>query len=123
MSDNPIRVELTWPDKALWPNGGHNHHMKVHRFKKAARTEANWATRFAMQRHLYEHDGNPIAIHVVAHPKTTNAVDAQNLIAGLKAHFDGIADALGVDDKYFAAPTVAFAEPMTNGRVIVEVAR
>lgn len=117
----PVRIELGWPDKVLWPNGGHGHHMKVHRYKKAARIEAHWATKFALQSNWFEHDGGKIPIHIIASPKTTNVVDAQNLIAGLKAHFDGIADAISVDDKHFAAPTVEFAEPVKNGRVIVQV--
>lgn len=116
-----IIIDLGWPDKVLWPNGGHGHYMKVHRFKKAARIEAGWATKLAIQGKDFEHDGGEIPIHIVAHPKTANAVDKQNLIASLKAHFDGIADVLEVDDKHFAAPTVEWADPVPHGKLIVRV--
>ncbi len=111
---------LSWPAKELWPNGSHGNYHAVSRARKAARTEADWATRY-VKPHGWKHDGGPISIHIRAHPKTANAVDAQNVIAGLKAHFDGIADALGVDDKCFAAPTLTFAEPCKGGAIIVEV--
>lgn len=115
-----ILVELGWPDPALWPNGSRGHHMKVHRMTKAAREEANWATRYVKPLQ-WTHGGGMIDLHIIAHPKTSNTVDAQNLIAGLKAHFDGIADALGVNDKLFNAPTVEFVEPRHGGRVFVRV--
>lgn len=90
------------------------------RASKAAKEEANWATRAALGRRKFEHDGE-IPIHIVGHPKTANEVDKQNLISGLKHHFDGIALALGVNDKHFAAPTVEWAEPVPRGKVVVTV--
>ena len=44
--------------------------------------------------------------------------DADNAISSLKAHFDGIAEALGVNDKRFL-PSFEFCEPEKPGRVEV----
>jgi hypothetical protein len=118
MERAPITVELGWPAKELWPNGSRAHHFAVSRARKKAREEAFWATRITKPL-VWFHAGGRIAVHITAHRKSAHSVDAQNLIAGLKAHFDGIADALGVDDKFFDAPTVDFADPIKNGRVIV----
>lgn len=119
MSD-PIRITVGWPDKALWSNGGHGHWGTRHKATKAAKSEAEWSTRIAKPRD-WTHDGNPIPVHIVASPKTANAVDKQNLISGLKAHFDGIAAGLGVDDKHFEAPTVEWAEPVKGGTVTITI--
>jgi hypothetical protein len=115
-----IVIELGWPAKELWPNGSYGNRYAIARARKAAREEAFWATKYVKPL-SWKHGGQPIAIHIIGHTKTANAVDAQNLIIGLKAHFDGIADALGVNDKHFAAPTVSFAEPVKGGRVEIEV--
>lgn len=115
-----MEIELGWPAKELWPNGGRGHPMAVYRATKAAKDEAFWATKIVKPLD-WKHDGNKIAIHIIARRKTEHAVDAQNLIAGLKAQFDGIALALGVDDKHFHAPTVEWAEPVRGGRIVVTV--
>ena len=46
--------------------------------------------------------------------------DDDNMIASLKAARDGIADALGVNDRRFR-PNYVFAEPEKPGRVEVEI--
>lgn len=47
--------------------------------------------------------------------------DADNAVASLKAYQDGIAAALGVDDRHFAQPDVLFGERVKDGAVVVEV--
>ena len=115
-----MEIDLSWPDKLLWPNGGRSNRYAVHRVGKKAKDDAFWATKIVKPLD-WTHDGEPISIHIRAYPKTANAVDAQNLISGLKMQFDGIASALGVDDKHFRAPTVEWADPVKGGRVIVIV--
>jgi hypothetical protein len=39
----------------------------------------------------------------------------------VKAHLDGIADALGVNDRDFDAPTVEFADRCQRGKIIVRI--
>lgn len=96
--------------------------MAMARVKKAAREEANWATRY-VKPITWKHDGTSrFDLHIMVHPMPVGPVpDQQNIIAALKAHFDGIADALGVNDKLFNAPTLEFIERTRNGKIYVRV--
>lgn len=115
----PLTIDLSWPAPELSPNA-RVHPMVAHRFKKAAKTEAGWATKIARSIR-WAHDG-PIAIHIIAQPpKAWRTGDADNLIARLKAHLDGIADALGVNDRQFQAPTLAWADRCERGKVVIEL--
>lgn len=62
-----------------------------------------------------------VSVALTVHPKTRNAVDPDNCVASLKAYADGIAQAMGVDDKVFDAPTVTFGEPVKGGLFRVTV--
>ena len=86
---------LAWPNKALWPNGGHGHHFAVHRAKKAARQEAQVeALASGIRRQERAH------IHVTWFPKAKGPPpDKDNCIASFKAAQDGIAAALGMNDR------------------------
>jgi crossover junction endodeoxyribonuclease RusA len=110
----PLTIELSWPAKELSPNA-RVHHMALHRFKKAAKTEAHWATRIARPM-AWGHDG-PFGVHIIAYPPDNRARDADNLIASLKAHLDGIAGSLEVNDRLFEAPTLQWAEPAKRARI------
>jgi crossover junction endodeoxyribonuclease RusA len=57
---------------------------------------------------------------VTFQPPDKRRRDRDNLQASLKAHFDGIADALGVNDSLFV-PTYAIGEPVKGGAVRVEI--
>lgn len=115
----PLIVELSWPAKELSPNA-RVHHMVKHRFAKAAKIEAGWATRL-VRPIGWAHDG-PLSIAVTAHPpKNWSTGDNDNLIARLKSHFDGIAEVLGVNDRQFEAPTVTWADKTERGKVTVEI--
>lgn len=121
MAGGVITIELGWPRKELSPNTP-VHHMKRARFKKAAKIEAGWATKLALQSNRdWEPDGT-IKVHFLAHPpKNWSTGDKDNLIARAKSHLDGIALVLGVDDKIFDAPTVAWADKTEIGKLIVEL--
>jgi hypothetical protein len=58
---------------------------------------------------------------VTIHPKTGNVIDRDNAHASLKSYADGIAQALGVDDKLFNTPSLTFGEPIKGGLVRIEV--
>lgn len=119
MGAGNITVELAWPPRQLSPNGRF-HHMEVYRFKKAAKDTAYWVTKETLGRQTCEHNGT-VAVRIIAHPiKGKAQPDADNLMACMKGALDGIALALGIDDKHFA-PSVEFAEPVTGGRVTVTI--
>lgn len=113
---NPLVIELGWPAKQLSPNA-RVHHMVKHRYAKAAKIEAGWATKFARP-HDFGTDGL-IAVHIRACPPINRQRDADNLIASLKSHLDGIAEVLGVNDVQFQAPTIDWSDLGPAGRIFI----
>lgn len=109
---------LPFPVKILWPNG-RGHWAEKARAVKAARQSA-WAAALAAGVKSLPVGGG-FAIFVTIHPKTRNAIDADNAVASLKASLDGIADALGVDDRTFETPVISFGEPIKGGLMRVTV--
>ena len=107
-------IKLPYPDKALWPNGRAHWAVKAREAKKL-RTAAAWAAKAAS----IKIGDSPIPVHIVVHPKATGRiVDKDNAIAACKSAIDGIADALGIDDRHFAAPTVEVSPERTGQFVI-----
>ena len=100
--------------------------MAIWRVKKAAREEANWSVRIAKNRNWKPDPAARFDLHIICHPIKLpqgggTPPDQQNVIAALKAHFDGFADALNVNDRQFNAPTLEFGERKPNGKIMVRV--
>jgi crossover junction endodeoxyribonuclease RusA len=114
-----LLIELSWPAKQLSPNA-RVHHMVKHRYAKAAKIEAGWATK--MVRPFDWSSDGPLAVAVTAYPpKNWSTADNDNFIARLKSHFDGIAQVLGVNDSQFEAPTVKWSDKTERGKVVVTI--
>lgn len=110
-------LDLPYPHKALWPNGRFHWAAKAREVKK----HKNWAFMSARQKPLPTFADGKVPVRLVVHPKATGPLpDKDNCIAALKAYQDGIAAAIGIDDKHFAAPTVEFSDRRT-GRFKVEI--
>jgi crossover junction endodeoxyribonuclease RusA len=114
----PLLIELSWPAKELSPNS-RVHHMVLHRFKKAAKKEAGWATKI-VRPFNWGSDG-PFDVHLRAYPPDRHARDADNLIASVKAHLDGIAEVLDIDDSEFNAPTVEWCDVTQRGKLVIRI--
>jgi crossover junction endodeoxyribonuclease RusA len=115
-----LDIEIGWPAQELSPNA-RVHPMVKHRFSKAAKIEAGWATKIAMPFH-WQPSGERISVHLIAHPpKAWRTGDDDNLIARVKSHLDGIASVLGVNDREFMAPTVEWADRCERGKLIVRI--
>lgn len=113
-------IVLPWPDKGLSPNA-RLHWARLAKLKAAAREEAAWATKAAIP--LRDRQGlaqgeDPIDVLLTFTPPDKRPRDRDNMQYAMKAALDGIADALGVDDRRFR-PTYAFVEPAKPGRVEV----
>lgn len=120
-----IIVNLPWPDSRLSPNA-RVHWAVLSGLKKKARADAAKAVYDALQRGLRETrlsiaGTGPIHLTVLFYPPDKRRRDADNLIASMKASFDGIADALGVDDHRFRGAYDIVPEPEKPGRVEVEI--
>lgn len=98
-----MTIVLPIPDRNLSPNG-RGHWSGKSRLTKNARRLAKLLTLEAIGRDYHAH-GRPVpafAGYSLAHYFPTDARrDDDNADAACKAYRDGIADALGIDDRYF----------------------
>lgn len=110
-------IELAWPDKILSPNS-RAHWRRRAVVTAAARKEGYYVTKAAK---IGIQAGDvPVTLHTVLCPPDRRARDMDNAISAGKAHRDGIADALGIDDKHFRL-SFAWGEPVKGGKVVVTV--
>ena len=116
-----LLIELGWPAKALWSNFRSRSHWPRSRATAAAVQEAWGATKAAMRSGKYPHNGERLAFVITAYPPTKRRADDDNVVAAVKPFRDGIARALGIDDKFFDQ-RLQWGEPVKGGRVVVEVA-
>ena len=99
MSDKPGMMQITfgWPSKHLSPNA------RVHwavRSKKAKEYRAACYINALAAKPLIDWEGD-IHLWVDYYPPDKRARDQDNMISSSKALFDGLADALKVNDKRF----------------------
>lgn len=118
-----MRVVLPWPDKGLNPNA-RLHWAPKAKLKATARDYARIATYEAMQRYLatqahYEGE-HKLGVTVTFYPPDNRRRDDDNMVGSFKAYRDGIADALGVDDRRFQ-PHYFFEAAQAPGSIVVEV--
>lgn len=114
-------IELPFPPAELSPN------KRLHWRVKAKHTSgyrlcARMYTSVEIppiDRGRWPYDGE-IPISVTFFPPDKRRRDRDNMLASFKAGFDGIADALGVDDNRFI-PTHRVGEVVRGGKVIVEI--
>ena len=110
-------ITLPWPDTILTPNA-RPHHMALHRAKKKARRDAFLICREAKVKQV---DWAKVVLIETYHNPTGRVErDEDNAKGGLKAYRDGIADALGVDDKNFTSP-YRIGEKRPGGAVVVQI--
>lgn len=114
-----MMVELPWPAAAL--SGHHDVHWRVLQpIKKKHREWAMKATlagRNSLQIDLVGNGDIPVSATFYPPDKRTDRV---NMPARLKPYWDGIADALAINDRRFL-PSFHFAEPVKNPRVVVVI--
>ena len=119
-----MRIVLPWPDKRLSPNARLHWKPKSAGVKKArwdaayAALEAAGGALSEFRRTWAEQTRIPVRFRFYAPDR--RARDDDKVIACMKAARDGIADALGVNDRRFQS-TYEFAEPEKPGRVEIEV--
>lgn len=116
-----VTLKLSWPARPLWQNSN-AHFMAKARAVKAARREAMIASQAVGLHRIKGVISAELAFEFYP-PISSRATDIQNMPATVKAYIDGIADALGIDDKAFAQPDwpSAFNPKCRDGHVIVRV--
>ncbi len=109
-----MMVALPWPPRELHPNA-RPHLMQRASAAKAYRTQAYWLAKAA---ELHSPCDGEIMLSVSFRPPDKRKRDLDGMFASAKAGFDGIADALAVNDYRFAF-TIRRADPVKGGQVLV----
>lgn len=111
----PGAIRITWPSADLSPNS-RGHWAKRARATKTSRRAAFY---LAKEAGLNAPADGPISIHATFYPPKRHRYDRDGLMSRLKSTFDGMADAMKVDDFRFV-PTMEMADD-TGGYVLIEV--
>jgi hypothetical protein len=117
-------IELPWPPKALSPNA-REHWAEKARKTKMARTLAWGLTAKELGAKLrdYQPEGEILLRYQFQPPMRGGAIpDEDNVMASLKAYRDGIASALGVDDKRFRNEQPEWLPKEGAGRIVITIA-
>jgi crossover junction endodeoxyribonuclease RusA len=108
-------IELPWPHKVLWPNG----RTRKPAFKRAeARKHLEWAWTAAKAAKLVAPDGRIPVLLMFCPMPSGPAPDKDNALSSCKSYLDGIAKAMGVDDRLFD-PTPVIGP--RGGKVVVTI--
>lgn len=108
-------IELPWPSSAL---AGHSDkHYRVMRPIIAKHRE--WAKNATLAARVSVPDDGDIRVVITFYPPDRRG-DRVNYPGRIKPYFDGIADALKVNDRRFL-PSYHFAEPVRDARVVVSI--
>ncbi len=115
-------VTLPWPDKRLSPNARLHWRAKVGP-KQSAKIAAGWLAHAASRGFHDALDAlrasdEPIPMTITFYPPDKRHRDDDNMIGSFKAARDGIADALGLNDRRFR-PHYFFEDAEKPGRVVV----
>jgi hypothetical protein len=111
-------IDLPFPHKALWSNGRAHWAVKAREVKKYRK--AAWTAALAIRDKVH-HTGGLVPVHIICHPKARGpAPDRDAVVSAAKSAIDGIADAIGINDRRFAAPTVEIS-PERTGRFIITI--
>lgn len=106
-----ITITLPWYNYDLSPNGRLHHYAKA-KLIKLARRDAELLVRSMNPPKLTP----PLFRHVEIYPPDKRRCDADNITGSLKATFDGIADALGLDDRLSSVTSGSWhVGPITPG--------
>lgn len=107
-----LSVDLPWPARNLHPNA-RPHWSEKARYVKAARFAAR-----EMAKHIGKIDAEAVKVTCIfSPPPIKRNRDGDNLLAACKAYFDGIADAIGVDDSRFRHQEPVWGIPRKGGNV------
>lgn len=114
-------IELPWPPKVLSPNNRAHWTRKLEP-RQRYRLDCYMLTKgwLATSREWRPSPDCPLPIKITFCPPDRRHRDDDNMIGSFKSGRDGLADALGVNDRLFR-PEYHFAEPVKGGLITVEL--
>lgn len=114
-------LTLPWPAAALSPNA-RGHWAKRHRAAQAASTEAYYAAIAYGWRQAELPAEGVLHLSIDFYPARACSIpDDDNMLGRFKAYRDGLAEALGINDRRFRSHPVVHAEVRKGGEVRVRL--
>lgn len=116
-----MQITLPWFDKGLSPNA-RIHWAQKAKLTKQARYEG-WLAVIEAGYSAVSLDGYTGKLHlwISYYAKTRNYPDVDNCLSGSKAYLDGIAQALGVNDRRFIPHPTVMDE--TGGKIVIKITK
>src|SRR3990167_4921799 len=115
-----ITLELPWPVTQLWPNRNLGRDWRWRHGHKAAALEAAYWPALAVRAALAP-PLTAVPVEYTFCPPTRRAFDLDGAYSAAKAMQDGIAKALGVDDRVFEPVTLRRGPVVAGGCVRVKI--
>lgn len=117
-----LTITLPWPDMRLMPNRKNGRHWGgTQAAKVRARQDGFFSAKEALGTGAIE-KGGLLPMRITFAAPDNRARDIDNLHACIKPQIDGIAQALGIDDKHFRPVTLDDAvDANKKGFLIVEI--
>jgi crossover junction endodeoxyribonuclease RusA len=109
-------IRCPWPPLKIWPNGSRNKFEK-NRIAQSYKSDCHYLAKEQNVHKVKWPDGD-IRIHIAFHP--AGVPDDDNMEAAFKWGRDGIASAMGVDDKKFVVTRERGAK-VKGGCVLVQI--
>ena len=114
-----MRIELDFPPAALFPNRSKGKHWGVmHKPKVEYRETSYWLTK--KQAGSWKHAGGDLHLTLTFYMPDKRHRDADNCLAAAKAGLDGMADALGMNDRHFQPITIYRIAGAGRGILVAE---
>lgn len=108
-------IELPFPPASL--SGHHNEHWR--KLQPVKKIHREWARLATLAAGLTAPEEGDIRVGVTFYPPDRRG-DRTNYPNRMKPYWDGLADALGVNDRRFL-PSFHYAEPVEDARVVITV--
>lgn len=113
-------IKLPFPAAELFPNRKNGKHWSATAAAKVkARDDGYYVAKQA--RGAFSDDGGAIPLSLVFLPPDGRRRDLDNMLAAMKASLDGVASALGIDDRRFRPITLDVGFVGAPGAVVVGV--
>jgi hypothetical protein len=114
-------IILPWPDKALSPNSRVHWGQKAKAVKDARKFAWFAAKAVGIGINTFAGYDGKLHLWIDYYAKTRNYPDADNCLSASKAYLDGIADALGVNDRRFVYHPFVKDETHKGGKVVIRI--
>jgi crossover junction endodeoxyribonuclease RusA len=112
-------LELPWPARELSPNF-RGHWSTISKVKKAYRLKCSQLG-LASGLNLAPKDPTSVKVHLMFCQPDRRGRDWDNMLASMKSGLDGLADAMGVDDRKWRVAFDVSDDPVKHGKVLVTV--